>query len=123
MSEDPKKNEELVPAPGRWVKGQSGNPNGRNGRHEKLIRLCQVKSIKMANIVEEIALTAKSPFARLQAVDMLWSRGFGKPTETVDVNANVSSSSTWSELAARAQKAIDAKKTITVEVKEAELVE
>lgn len=85
-------------------------------RLAKLTRKCKLYAIRGAEVCREIMEDqTKSPFARLQAVALLWDRGHGKPRETVDVNANVTVGTTWTSLVAEAHKALEARKAATIQ--------
>jgi hypothetical protein len=70
-----------------WVKGQSGNPSGRKIEPKAEIR--ELAKVHTKASVETLAkaLTAKdSPWpARVAAAQALLDRGWGKPTQHVEV--------------------------------------
>jgi hypothetical protein len=81
---------------GNWKKGQSGNPGGRSPRvgpnGESIVELCRGMTVELVNRAKEIALDkATEPKEALSAIFGLLDRGWGKPRELVDIDANVKS--------------------------------
>lgn len=80
-----------------WKKGQSGNPGGDTPRigpnGEKLTDLIRGRTLELVNRAFEIALDrATEPKDALVACFGLLDRGWGKPKESVDVDARIEGS-------------------------------
>lgn len=92
MSETKKKKPRSGPT--TWAKGQSGNPGGRSPRVgpngetvAELARAHTAKAIK--TLVEVMTARANEPKDRIAAANALLDRGWGKPKESVDLDARV----------------------------------
>ena len=77
--------------------GQSGNPGGRSQKvgpnGETITQLCRAKTAELIERAYEIALSkATEPKDALAAIFGLCDRGWGKPKESVDIDANVKGS-------------------------------
>lgn len=76
-----------------WQKGKSGNPGGRSPRvgpnGETLAELARGKTVEMLNIMVTLAQSAVDEELRFKAADSILSRGWGKPTENVKMDADV----------------------------------
>jgi hypothetical protein len=80
--------------PKTWKPGQSGNPGGRSPRvgpnGETIVQLCRAKT---GELIERAAAIALDPAAEhkdaLTAIFGLLDRGWGKPKESVDIDAKV----------------------------------
>lgn len=80
--------------PTTWEPGQSGNPGGRSPRvgpnGETITQLCRAQTASLIARAVEIALAKSTePKDALTAVFGLLDRGWGKPTETVDIDARI----------------------------------
>ena len=79
---------------GQWEPGKSGNPGGRSPRvgpnGETIAQLCRGHTAVLVQLALDIAtdrrLEAKE---RLPAIFGLLDRGWGKPKESVDLDARV----------------------------------
>lgn len=83
--------------PTTWTEGQSGNPGGRSPRvgpnGETITQLCRAQTAPLIARAVEIALDKKAEHKdALAAVFGLLDRGWGKPKESVDIDANVKGS-------------------------------
>lgn len=83
--------------PTTWEKGKSGNPGGRSPRvgpnGESIAELCRGMTMELVNRARDIALSpATEPKDALTAIFGLCDRGWGKPKESVDIDANVKGS-------------------------------
>jgi hypothetical protein len=77
--------------------GQSGNPGGRSPKvgpnGETITQLCRAQTAPLIARAVEIALAkGTEPKDALTAVFGLLDRGWGKPKESVDIDANVKGS-------------------------------
>lgn len=77
-----------------WEKGRSGNPGGRSPRltpdGRSLTELCRANTVDAVNTLKELMLNAGvEPKDRITAAIALLDRGWGKPTEKVDMEARV----------------------------------
>lgn len=66
-----------------WVKGQSGNPNGRPKANLEVIELARSFAPEALKTLREIAATGSSESARVAAANALLDRGFGRPAQTL----------------------------------------
>jgi hypothetical protein len=70
-----------------FLKGKSGNPEGRTADNVdgyNLPQVCRIKSKDTAGFVAKIAADESAPInSRLRAIEMLWDRGYGKATQTI----------------------------------------
>ena len=71
---------------GRWVKGQSGNPGGRPKMPEDLKRAMQGLAEDAIKVLRE-ALSSDDERVRIMAAGHVLDRGYGKPTQAVDLTA------------------------------------
>jgi len=87
--------------PGTWKPGQSGNPHGRpkNALSEEIrAALEKVRSVEVdgrkrkmtENQVLIRILLTKAREGDQKAIQMLWDRGYGKPTEDVHMSGELS---------------------------------
>ncbi|MGY3265812.1 hypothetical protein [Lysobacter sp. HA35] len=82
------------PGSSRFKPGKSGNPGGRSPRvgpnGETIVQLCRAKTNAL---IERAAAIALDPMAEhkdaLTAIFGLLDRGWGKPKESVDLDARV----------------------------------
>lgn len=77
-----------------WQKGKSGNPGGRSPRvgpnGETLAEMIRGRSLELVNRAFDIALSpATEAKDAIAACFGLLDRGWGKPKESVDVDARV----------------------------------
>lgn len=77
---------------GRWVKGQSGNPNGRPKKLPDLEALLisvlgDIKDDKSAMEAILMTLRAKAVKGDIRAVEVLLERAYGKVKDVVDLNS------------------------------------
>lgn len=76
-----------------FKKGQSGNPGGRSPRvgpnGETLTQLARAKTLEMFNVLVELTEPQHEPDLRFRAACAVLDRGWGKPKESVDLDANV----------------------------------
>ena len=74
----------------RWQKGQSGNPAGRSKIDFDLAEAARVHSAEMLDIAVGIARDGRvPPESRLRAVEIVLSRGHGRPLQAVAIDAEV----------------------------------
>ena len=71
---------------GKWVKGQSGNPGGRPKMPEDLKRAMQGLAEDAIKVLHE-ALSSDDERVRIMAAGHVLDRGYGKPTQAVDLTA------------------------------------
>ncbi len=77
-------------AAGRFVPGQSGNPSGRPKVAPELRAAAQEVSIEGLKVLTGIMSDEKAPQnARINAVQAIWDRGFGKPDQQHRVSGRV----------------------------------
>lgn len=94
MTEENEKKPHVGPT--TWEAGKSGNPGGRSPRvgpnGETITELCRAQTAPLIERAVEIALSKQTEAKdALAAVFGLLDRGWGKPKETVDIDANVKS--------------------------------
>jgi hypothetical protein len=80
------KQEQKRDAKGRFVKGQSGNPSGRPAMPAEIMNMARASApdaIKMA--IQFVNDEDADPRVRLKAAEILLDRGYGKPTQAVDL--------------------------------------
>jgi hypothetical protein len=77
-----------------WPKGQSGNLKGRPPEMKQLV--ADVRALAQASGAQSIALLEQlrddenvPPAVRAMAANSLLDRGFGRPPQALEVNANV----------------------------------
>lgn len=77
-----------------WKKGQSGNPGGRSPRvgpnGETLAQLIRARTVELVDRAFEISLDRMTePKDALAGIFGLLDRGWGKPKESVDLDARI----------------------------------
>ena len=76
-----------------FQKGKSGNPGGRSPRvgpnGETLTQLARAKTLEMFNVLVELTEPKHEPDLRFRAACAVLDRGWGKPKESVDLDAKV----------------------------------
>lgn len=80
-----------------WKKGQSGNPGGRSPRvgpnGETIAELARAHTAEaLATLVEVCNAKQNEPRDRVSAANAILDRGWGKPKESVDLDAKVEGS-------------------------------
>lgn len=77
--------------PSSWKPGQSGNPKGRepDAKVRELKEAALSKCPKALRVVED-ALDDPNPDVRLKAASILFDRGIGRPSQAIDLKADVS---------------------------------
>jgi hypothetical protein len=80
--------------PTTWGKGKSGNPGGRSPRvgpnGETVAELARAHTADAINTLVAVCNNQKElSFARISAANALLDRGWGKPKESVDIDANI----------------------------------
>lgn len=74
-------------AVGRFVKGQSGNPNGRPKVVGELRELARVQTKLALDTLIDVCRSKKAPSAaRVAAAEALLNRGYGKPVQAVEAS-------------------------------------
>ena len=75
---------------GGFKSGQSGNPNGRPKANDVVIALAQEQTEDAIRTLSEIMMDAEKPTAsRVSAAQALLDRGYGKPAQSVNMQAEV----------------------------------
>jgi len=75
---------------GRFLPGQSGNPSGRPKVAPELRAAAQEVSIEGLKVLTGIMRDEKAPQnARINAVQAIWDRGFGKPDQQHRVSGQI----------------------------------
>jgi hypothetical protein len=74
---------------GRFVKGTSGNLNGRPRLEVQVRRLAQERGLDAIEKLAEIMRASKSERIAIAAASALLDRGFGTPRQSVDIDASV----------------------------------
>lgn len=70
-----------------WTKGKSGNPGGRSKALVEVKALAQQHTESAVQALADIVLdTDAPPAARVAAASVILDRGWGKPTQQMDVN-------------------------------------
>lgn len=77
-----------------FEKGKSGNPGGRSPRigpnGETAAQLARIHTVEAIECLAEVTNNKKAPpIARVAAANGLLDRGWGKPTEYVELDASV----------------------------------
>lgn len=80
-----------------WKKGQSANPGGRSPRvgpnGESLAELARAHTADCVKVLHELMMAVQNePKDRIVAAVALLDRGWGKPKESVEVDAKVEGS-------------------------------
>ncbi len=83
--------------PTTWEKGKSGNPGGRSPRvgpnGETVAELARMHTANaIATLAEVCNGLGNEPRDRIAAANALLDRGWGKPKESVDLDAKIESS-------------------------------
>ena len=77
-------------ASGRFLPGQSGNPGGRPKVAPELRAAAQEVSLEGLKVLTVIMRDEKAPQnARINAVQAIWDRGFGKPDQQHRVSGQI----------------------------------
>jgi len=77
-------------ASGQFLPGQSGNPGGRPKVAPELRAAAQEVSIEGLKVLTGIMRDEKAPQnARINAVQAIWDRGFGKPDQQHRVSGQI----------------------------------
>ena len=92
---------------GKFVKGQSGNPGGRPP--DKTLRECARAQTEPAiKTLVSVMNNRKSPAAsRVAAACALLDRGYGRPTQSVDVSGDTSLLSSLQVMFVNTERMID----------------
>lgn len=79
-------------AGGQFVKGQSGNPNGRpkGVSEDDVKKLARDHTTAAIETLVAIATTGRGEAARVSAAIAILDRGWGRPKQEIDLDANVS---------------------------------
>lgn len=75
-------------APHQWKPGQSGNPSGGNdltAQKTRIVSLAREYSVDALEELVKLMRNRKSADIRLRACIAIIERGYGKPTETVEL--------------------------------------
>src|SRR5579859_3816914 len=72
-----------------WVKGQSGNPNGKSKKHEEIRALCRRLADEGAERIGHIMKTTKDNKLALLCWSELANRGYGRPLQQIEATVNV----------------------------------
>jgi hypothetical protein len=80
--------------PTTWAKGKSGNPGGRSPRvgpnGESIAELARMHTTEaLATLVEVCMSRGNEPRDRVAAANAILDRGWGKPKESMDLDAKV----------------------------------
>jgi hypothetical protein len=91
----PWKRESHRQADGRWQKGLSGNPGGVSAAGWRIFSNLAVEARRYGNValdnLVKLALHSESDTVKLGATVALLDRGFGRPTRTLDLRADIQS--------------------------------
>ena len=74
---------------GGFRKGRSGNPGGRPRVIESLTREARLHTHEALQTLLKLMRKAKSENVRLNAADMIFNRGWGKPIQAVQVDGRL----------------------------------
>lgn len=72
-----------------WRPGQSGNPGGRPREIGYLRELARERTEEAIETLADVMLNGESDSARVAAATALLDRGYGKPPQSIAVDANV----------------------------------
>lgn len=76
-----------------FAKGKSGNPNGRPKKTQEeldLVAACKARTPAALAVIEQIMEQGQSERTRLAAAQAIIERAYGKPKETVEMDAQLS---------------------------------
>lgn len=69
-----------------FVKGQSGNPGGRPKQDPEVRRLAKALTVEAIGTLADVMRNKRAPAAaRVSAAEALLNRGWGKPSQAVEV--------------------------------------
>ena len=74
---------------GSWKSGQSGNPGGRPREIGYLRELAREKTEEAIETLADVMANGESDAARVAAATALLDRGYGRPSQTLEVEGNV----------------------------------
>lgn len=77
-----------------WKKGESGNPSGRPKVVQELRELAREHTATALNTLIELMQNDPNGKVRLEAANSVLDRGYGKPSQSVCVDADVRSTVT-----------------------------
>jgi len=72
------------PKEAMWKKGQSGNPGGQAKQYWELVNLARAHTTEAVRTLAELMQTGKDE-VRVRAAEALLNRGWGMPSQQVDV--------------------------------------
>lgn len=78
----------LRDAKGRLLPGHTANPGGRRRTVKKVVALARAHTVEAIQALLEVVQTSPDDRARIAAAQALLDRGWGKPSESVDVTSN-----------------------------------
>ena len=78
---------------GKFVKGQSGNPSGKGGGRPKMPEelkeaFRELTPAAVQALSEIINSSASKPMERIKAAEVILDRGWGKPTQSMEIETN-----------------------------------
>ncbi len=79
-----------------WVKGQSGNPNGRPKKHTTIAQLAEDSSERAIRKLAKL-IDSDDEKVALAAAQAVLDRAVGKPKQSMDVNPGKKSAADYSE--------------------------